>query len=150
MDICARFFNPEFFHWQAADDRLQWVGHWIGWGSLINDRLSILPWLLLVLLVISVICKSRSRTTISLLSAITIIVFTILSLVIACLKKHNLPDAIGFAENEVGRYYYPFFTAWFIGVAAVWFNDGKNEPQQALQPEKNSPELTPQKPKRRG
>lgn len=123
LDVFARFFNPEMFQWQANDNHLQWIGHWAGLSSLVNDKLTVLPWLLLVVLIFSLIYKSRGRLVIGLLSAIILVLFTFLSFVVSCL--HELDSGIFFACNVVGRYYYPFFTAWFLGTAAVWFMDDK-------------------------
>ncbi len=152
LDVFARFFSPEFFHWQAVNDHLQWIGHRNGLGSLVNAQLSILPWFVLVALVITVIFKPKSRVPLAVISAVIIGVFTILSFVIACLKQDDLTDAIDFACNIVGRYYYPFLTAWFLAIATFWFtnNSGNPERQESLPSDKVSPKLTPQKPKRRG
>lgn len=150
LNVFARFFSPEFFKWQAVNDHLQWIGQWGGWGSFANAQLSILPWFLLVVLVASLIFKSQSRKPIAVLSAIVIAVFTILSFVIACLNKTDLSPAIGFACDVVGRYYYPFWTAWFLGIVTFWFAHKENpQEQQTLQAETGSPRLTPQNPKRR-
>ena len=86
---------------------------------------------------------------IAVLSGVVILVFSFLSLVVSCLYYDNLPDSIGFACDTVGRYYYPFFTAWFLGTAAVWFMDEKSQAQPAPAPEQKSPSLAPQKQKRR-
>lgn len=124
LDVFARFFSPSFFHWQADNNHLQWVGQWTGPG-LINDQLAVLPWLLVVLLILTLIYKSRGRLIVGLLSTIVLCLFTFLSFVVACLKKDDLQSAIDFACNVVGRYYYPFFVAWFLGTAALWFTDEK-------------------------
>ncbi|HUA66257.1 MAG TPA: hypothetical protein VME24_10440 [Alphaproteobacteria bacterium] len=139
LDVFARFFNPALFQWQANNNRLQWIGHWTGWGSLVNDQLSVLPWLLLALLILSLVYKSSGRLVIGLLSGIILILFTFLSFVVACLKKDDLQSGIDFACNVVGRYYYPFFTAWFLGTAAVWFMDDK---PTAAAPAEVQPEKT--------
>jgi hypothetical protein len=131
LDVFARFFNPAFFHWQADDNHLQWIGHWTGLSSLVNDQLAVLPWLLVALLIISTVYKSRGRLAIGLLSAIVLVTFTFLSFVVSCLKKDDLQSGIDFACGIVGRYYYPFFTAWFLGVAALWFMQEKPHPQQS-------------------
>src|SRR5262249_6794628 len=55
MNLCARFFSSQFFQWKSDNDHLHWVGQWSGLGSLVNTELFILPWLLLVLLVLTVI-----------------------------------------------------------------------------------------------
>jgi hypothetical protein len=149
-EVFARFFSADFFHWQATATSMQWSGHWSGWNSLLNEQLSILPWLLVVLLVISIIYKSKGRVTIVVLSGIILFVFSFLSLVVSCLYANNLSDAIDFACNTVGRYYYPFFTAWFLGTAAIWFRLETRQSQPALQPEKKLSLIPGQKPKRTG
>jgi hypothetical protein len=150
LNVFARFFSAEFFHWQAVNDHLQWIGQWHGLSSFINPQLSVLPWFLLVVLVTTVVFKPQSRMPIAVLSAVIVAVFTILSFVIACLKLDDLSDGIDFACGIVGRYYYPFFTAGFLAIASFWFANG-NEPvrQQDLQPEKVASQLAPQNPKRR-
>ena len=125
LDIFARFFNPALFQWQANNNHLQWIGHWTGWSSLVNDKLTVLPWLVVALLIVTFVFKSRSRLVIGLLSAIILVLFTFLSFVVSCLKKDDLQSGIDFACNVVGRYYDPFFTAWFLGIAAVWFMNDK-------------------------
>jgi hypothetical protein len=149
LEVFARFFSPDFFQWQANNDHLQWSGHWAGLSSFLNDQISALPWLLIALLVISIIYKSRGRPAIAVFSAVSLGVFSFLALVVSCLQKNSLSEAIAFTLNVVGRYYYPFFTAWFLGVAALWFIDEKSAPEPALQPEKNPSMAPPQKPKRR-
>lgn len=151
LEIFARFFNSKFFHWQPHGQSLQWAGHWIGWNSLLNEQLSFLPWLLIALLAISMIYKSKGRATVAVLSAIILVVFSFLALVVSCLYYDDLQQSIDFASSAdtIGRYYYPFFTAWFLGTAAVWFKDETSQPPPALQPAKK-PSLTPsQKPKRK-
>lgn len=139
MDVFARFFNSDFFHWQAANNHLQWIGRWNGLGSLVNDQLSVLPWLLLVLLIICVFSNSRRRLAAGVLSAVAIFEFTVLSFVISCLPvmQTDLSNVIEFACNVVGRYYYPFFAAWFLGTIALWFPNGPDS-----QPDKK-PALAP-------
>ena len=137
LDFFARFFNPALFQWQANNDQLQCIGHWTGWSSLVNDKLTVLPWLVLALLILTLVYKSRGRLAIGLLSAIILVLFTFLSFVVSCLKKDDLQSGIDFACNVVGRYYYPFFTAWFLGMAAVWFMD--DQPPAAV-PAKVQPE----------
>jgi hypothetical protein len=122
LDIFARFFSPEFFHWQADNNHLQWIGQWSGM-AFINDQLAVLPWLLVVLLILTVVYKSRGRIVVGVLSGIVLCIFTFLSFVVSCLKQDDLPSAIDFACDVVGRYYYPFFTAWFLGTVALWLMD---------------------------
>jgi hypothetical protein len=148
VEVFARFFSSDFFHWQTADEKLQWAGHWAGWNSLLNEQLSILPWLLVVLLAITIIYKVKGRIAILSLSGIILFVFSFLSLVVSCLYAKSLSDAVDFACNTVGRYYYPFFTAWFLGTAAIWFQTSQSQP--ALLPEKKATLTPTQKPKRKG
>lgn len=147
LDVFARFFNPAYFHWQADNNRLSWIGHWTGWSSLVNDQLTVLPWLVVILLVLSFAYKSRGRLIAALFSCIILVLFAFLSFVVSCLNKDDLQSAIDFACNVVGRYYYPFFVAWFLGIAALWFMD-EQERAPAPAPEKMSAGLSP-RPKRR-
>lgn len=148
LEVFARFFTSGFFHWQPAGQSLQWAGRWTGCDSLLNEQLSVLPWLLVALIIISIIFNSKGRLALATLSGIIILVFSFLSIVVSCLYYDDLPQCIDFACNTVGRYYYPFFTAWFLGTAAIGFMDEKTPPPPALQPEPN-PSLAPQKLKRK-
>ncbi|HEY1788440.1 MAG TPA: hypothetical protein VGJ73_09810 [Verrucomicrobiae bacterium] len=153
LEVFARFFSPTFFHWQADGSHLQWAGHWAGWGSLINDQLAVLPWLLVALLILTVIYKSRGRLVVAILSVVVLAIFTFLAFVVSCLHKDDLQPAIDFACSVVGRYYYPFFTAWFLGTAAIWFLDDKQpapEPgSAAVQRDKTAAALSPRGKRRR-
>ncbi|HEX3625969.1 MAG TPA: hypothetical protein VH280_11150 [Verrucomicrobiae bacterium] len=150
LNVFARFFNPTFFHWQANNDQLQWIGHWTGLGSLVNDQLAVLPWLLLALLVLSVVYKPRGRAVIGVLSVVVLVTFTVLSVVVSCLKKDDLPSGIDFACSIVGRYYYPFFTAWFLGTAALWFFEEKQTgaPVAEVEADKTAAVLSPRSKRR--
>jgi hypothetical protein len=36
--------------------------------------------------------------------------------------QNDLGEVIGFSTaGQVGRYYFPFFAAWFLGVVTLWF-----------------------------
>ena len=120
LDVFARFFSPDFFRWQAGDNHLLWIGKWTGLGSFVNDHLAVLPWLMVMLLILTVRYKPRGRLVVGLLSAIVLAMFTFLSFVIACLHTDDLQSAVGFASDVVGRYFYPFFTALFLATAALW------------------------------
>jgi hypothetical protein len=139
LNIFGRFFNSNFFQWQPGNhDHLQWAGKWIGFGGFVNEQLSVLPWLLVILLVLAW-WKRRGRLALGSLTVVIIGVFSVLAFVIACLPhmQGDLSKAIEFSSsNEVGRYSYPFFAAWFLAVAAIWFND-----PQSSQP--SSPPNTP-------
>jgi hypothetical protein len=123
LNVFARFFDAKFFSWQDVNDRLQFTGHWGGLGSLANEQLSILPWLLMALIVITLIFKSRERLTVGVFSGIIIVIFSILSFVIACLRVDDLPGGIDFTIGVVGRYFYPLFVAWFLAIVALWLPD---------------------------
>ncbi len=125
LNVFGRFFNGDFFHWQSVNgDHLQWAGKWAGPASFVNEQLAVLPWLLLVLLGLA-LWKGRGRLALGGLTLVMLLVFTVLSLVIACLPnmQSDLLNLIGFSTaNQVGRYYYPFFAAWFLSVATIWFD----------------------------
>ncbi len=76
LEVFARFFRPVFVQGQANNYHLPFAGLWTGLSSLLNDQISALPWLLIALLIISIIYKSRGRMTIAVLSGVTIAVFT--------------------------------------------------------------------------
>ncbi len=150
LNFFARFFSPQYFQWTANGDHMQWTGQWTGLSSLLNPELSVLPWLLLVVIVLSLIFKPRGRVAIGILSAVILAVVAFLSFVVVCLPHWDMTQLINQACNISGRHFYPFFTAWFLGITALWFaNDKDDAPQEALTPEKKSPELTPPKSKRR-
>lgn len=131
LNIFGRFFSKDFFRWQSPDgDQIQWVGQWFGPSALVNDQLSVLPWLLLALLVFT-LWKGRARLALDCLSLVMVGVFTILSLAIASLPRmqSQVVRLIDFSTaNQVGRYFYPFLAAWFLAVVAAWFDDVDREP----------------------
>lgn len=131
LNIVARFFSSPFFQWTATDDHLQWTGHWTGLSNLVNPELSVLPWLLLVLLTLSLIFKPRGRIAIGALSAVILGVFTFLSFVVCCLPRWDMDLLVNLACNISGRHYYPFFTAWFLGIASLWFMNEETPPPAA-------------------
>ncbi|HSY43721.1 MAG TPA: hypothetical protein VK811_07400 [Candidatus Acidoferrum sp.] len=139
MDVFGRFFNTDFFHWTLKDNiHPQWDGKWMGLSSLANEQMSILPWLLLVLLAFSFWKKRQPRVLLSLTLAI-LGMLAFLPFVITCLSytqsdTPHAPDltyAFPYYNNvEMGRYLYPFLTAWFLGIACVWFaNDQVQSPK---------------------
>ena len=145
LNVSCRFFSPDFFHWSGdSDGRIRWIGHWTGLSSLVNPGLSVLPWLLLFLLAISIWKKTgRARSAIACLSLTIVGVLTVLSIVITCFL--SLQSLEGFhtfgglmvdfsGPGEVGRYYYPFFVAWFLGMIAVWFPQEKTPITQPVEP----------------
>ncbi len=149
MNIFARFFSADFFKWQPNGEHLQWIGQWTGPGSLLNPELSVLPWLLIGLIVLSLIFRPRGRAVLGVLSVVTLGVFALLSFVIACMPHWDLDQMIRQACNISGRHFYPFMTALFLGAVALWFPDEKEElPAEAQLEQKPAQALTP-KPKRR-
>ena len=133
LNFSCRFFDPEFFHWSAdTNGNLKWLGHWTGLGSLINPELSILPWLLLVLAAFTLWKKpGRSRLAIVCLGLATVAFATALAIVTtgylslqAREEVHNFGELmVGFSTSVVGRYLYPFTTACFLGLVAIWLVD---------------------------
>jgi hypothetical protein len=143
LNVFGRFFNSDFFHWLSANgNHLQWAGKWTGPGSFVNEQLTVLPWLLLILLALA-LWKGRARLALGSLTVVMLGVFTVLSFVIACLPamQSDLSNVIDFSTgNQVGRYYFPFFAAWFLAVAVIWFDDPQPSPS-ATAP--NSPRDNP-------
>jgi hypothetical protein len=137
LNVFGRFFSTDFFRWRSLDgDHMQWVGQWTGVSSFVNDQLSVLPWLLLALLAFA-LWQGRARLALACLSIVMLGVFTLLSLVIACLQRMqgDVLKVIDFsAANQVGRYCYPFFVAWFLAATAAWFNDS-DEPETPPSPQ---------------
>lgn len=130
LNFFARFFSPQFFQWKANDDHLQWAGQWTGLGSLSNPELSVLPWLLLAMLLVTLIFNRRGRLTLGWLSGVILVVLVFLSFVIASLSRMqtDLSRVIDMTLNVSGRYYYPFFVAWFLGIVALWFPNKSDLP----------------------
>ena len=137
LNLCARFFNSDAFHWlPGQNDHLQWAGKWIGAGTFVNEQLTVLPWLTLILLALA-LWKGRARLALGSLTVVIFGVLTVLSFVIACLPRMqtDLANVIEFSTgSDVGRYSYPFFAAWFLAVAAIWF-DKPQAPQPASLPD---------------
>ena len=144
LNFFARLFSSSFFTWKDNDGHLQWAGQWSGLGSLSNPELSVLPWLLFALLILSLIFKPRGRILLGILSIVTLGIFAILSFVIASLwnTQQGFQLVIDQTCTVSGRHFYPFFTALFLGTAALWFANQKDEPEPAAGPEAK-PALTP-------
>ncbi len=130
LTVISHFFSPVFFNWEADGNHLRWTGHWTGGSSFINDQLSILPWLILVLLIISIIYKARGRIMLGVLTAVVIATWTFLSIVPGCLAEmHNhLDHSISWSFGAGVRIFDPFFIAWFLGIAALWFPERTGDP----------------------
>jgi hypothetical protein len=128
LNIFVCFFSPKFFSWEADNNHLHWIGQWTGWDSLVNNQLSVLPWLLIALLVFSIIYNSQGRVALLVLSTIVIGLMTFLSFVAACQSENHddLAHSISYTFGSIPRLYGPFFIAWFLGIVTVWFTNDKN------------------------
>jgi hypothetical protein len=152
LQISGRFFNSDFFHWTLENNtHAHWDGKWTGISSLANEQMSILPWLLLVLLAFS-FWKKRQPAALFSLSLAILGIFAFLPFVISCLcytesyTPNTVSLAYGFAyyENvEMGRYFYPFLTAWFLGIAYVWFANDRISPSPKGESSKKEPVQKP-------
>jgi len=133
LNIFCRFFSLDFFHWSAdGNGNLQWIGHWTGLSSLVNPELSVLSWVLLLLAAFSLWKKpGRGRLTVAYLSLVTLAVLTFLTVVTtgylslqALEGVHTFGELmVGFVGTSIGRYFYPFITACFLGIVAIWLID---------------------------
>lgn len=122
LNIFSYFFNQDFFNWTAAGNGgLRWSGHWVGLGGLVNQQFSVLPWLLILVLCLSLWKKNR-RTIILALAVVTMATPTILAFIMGCLP-HLQGDVAQVIANvpTAARIYYPFFIAWFLGLMLTWF-----------------------------
>lgn len=131
LNLGNRFFNKEFFHWTTPDkNHLHYDGHWTGFAGLVNPDLSVLPWLLLSLIALTFWKKPRHRLALGVFLLVVFGQFLVLSIVISCLNvmQANVQQVITFASDVVGRYYYPFFAACFLGVMAIWLVDRTSNP----------------------
>ncbi|MGH8022796.1 MAG: hypothetical protein ACRED1_04395, partial [Limisphaerales bacterium] len=156
LNVFARFFSPQFFHWTADGNHIHWSGHWTGWSSLLNQDLSVLPWLLVGFFIFSAIFRPKARITLAVLSALIAGIFLFLSFVIASLPHWTVSQFVDMTCNVTGRHFYPFFVAYFLGIATIWFSEDTVQPpaaapraQPGLEPLKQAREVSPQKSKRR-
>lgn len=157
--FAGRFFSGTFFHWQLVNtSHVQWDGKWGGPGSFVNDQLSVLPWLLLVLLIIS-FWKKPQRLPLLSLCAVMVAIMAFLTLVLGGVAyiESPTPNTIVYSDEliawnstrDIGRYFFPFFTAWFLATITMWFTD-KTAPQQIPEPEKKvAASLAPKSKKQR-
>lgn len=138
LGLGHRFFNDLFFNWaEAPGGGMQWAGHWEGWSTLANQQLHVLPWLSLLFLGLAFWCR-RGRRAAVLLSLVVLAVCFMLALVITGIAQlyHDSTSMIISTTGEgMGRYYLPFFLAWFLGLVSMWFVEkpsaGRSHPDQA-------------------
>jgi hypothetical protein len=140
VDVVGRFFGTSFFRWQSPDgDHLEWVGHWQGVVSIVNPELSVLPWLLMAIVTLSLLSRREHRLPLGLLTAVTLGVLAFLSLAIACLPETQASvwAVIDYWSGVVPRYSYPFFGAWFVGAMTLWLGrpNGTNHEAHAEAPD---------------
>lgn len=143
LTICNRFFYPNFYTWEPSHGwGLSWTGHLLHWTSFCEPRLLFLPWLTLLLLTLSLWKKERRFAVLS-LTAVVMGVLTILAFVISCLtqRQADLSEAISSNCEPMGRYSYPFFVAWFLGILVTWFADADALPVPATGKSQSAGEL---------
>jgi hypothetical protein len=131
LGIGRRFFSPSFFYWDSPDkDHLHYIGGWMGRNTFAGPELSVLPWILLILLGLTFWKKPAHRLTLGTLLAVILGQIFALSFIISSLrpKQSDLNEVIGFTGEIVGRYFYPFFIACFLGTMAIWLLDRESEP----------------------
>lgn len=131
LNLGNRFFNGDFFRWQPdSQGHLDWIGQWAGFGSLVNEQLTLLPWLLLILVLVA-LWQKRSRPATASLSAVVLGVLVMLALTLSCLPYIQNDPAMLIhysGPDEVGRYSYPFFIAWFLGVMVILMDTWSAKP----------------------
>ncbi len=127
LNIINRFFSFDFFIGKPPME-IMFNGPCNGpIESLVNPELSVLPWLLLFLVGFSLWWKARRRLALATLAGADYCSVHHSSFSISCLPRMqaDVTNVINFSINidSVARYYYPFFTACFLGVLSVWFSD---------------------------
>lgn len=123
VGVVGRFFSRGFFQWGSADhDHLRWLGQWEGPRSLVNPEISVLPWLLAAALAIALRYAPECRGAVVALSGSVVGVLAVLCLAMACLPvmQADVFLVIQYGRGVVGRYCYPFFLAWFLGLMVPW------------------------------
>lgn len=145
-----RYFNHAFFNWDSSDkDHLQYIGHWQGLNSFAGPELSLLPWMLLILVALTFWKKPAHRLALGALLAVVVGELFTLSSIISCLRpmQSSVIEVIGFTSEIVGRYFYPFLTACFLGTMAIWLLENTAKPVPVRKPADatdKSLELTPE------
>jgi hypothetical protein len=126
LGIGYRCFDPAFFAWQSPDnDHLHYVGKWHGRSTFAGPELSVLPWILLPLIGLTFWKRRPHRLALGALLAVIVGQIFALSLIISSLAvmQANVNQVIDFSTQIVGRYFYPFFVACFLGTMAIWLLD---------------------------
>jgi hypothetical protein len=148
LGIGNRFFDPLFFKWDSPDkDHLHYAGKWQGRTTFAGPEVSVLPWILLPLLGLTFWKKPKHRLVLAALLFVIVGQILALSLIISSLAvmQANVNEVIDFSSEIMGRYFYPFFTACFLGTMAIWLVD--SDPAQAAiakSEESNDPAAVPQ------
>ena len=131
LGIGSRFFDLAYFDWNSPDkNHLHYIGTWQGRNTFSGAELSVLPWILLLLLGLTLWKKPAHRLALGTLLAVIIGQLCALSFIISCLAvmQGDLNEVIKFTGEIVGRYFYPFFVACFLGTMALWLLDNESNP----------------------
>ena len=142
-----RFFDGDFFHWNSPDkEHLHYDGQWQGRNTFSGPELSVLPWLTCLLLGFTYWKKRTDRLALSALVAVIVGQFLALSFIITSLgpMQADLNRVLDFSTVIMGRYFYPFFIAGFLGIMAIWLLDHVSMPataNESTQPITEAPEL---------
>jgi hypothetical protein len=158
--IGGRLFNSGFFHWSLVNtSQLRWDGHWMGLASFVNQQYSVLLWLLLIVLAVS-FWRKRQRHALLVLSGVMVCLMTSFTLVVTGVAylESNVPHSFYYQDlfvnwdsgPDMGRYFFPFFIAWFLVILTLWFPEDKppalparqSLPHRALVPQKKSPRFS--------
>ncbi|HUE37574.1 MAG TPA: hypothetical protein VMO20_09300, partial [Candidatus Acidoferrum sp.] len=118
---------------------------------------AVLPWLLVILLVFS-FWKKRQTWPLLVLSAVMFGMMAFFTVVLTgvAYTESDVPNTIDYqslfvdwnGSIMIGRYCFPFFIGWFLGVALLWFPDG-TATRPIPQPEKKIAAPLAPKPKKR-
>lgn len=123
LGIGYRVFDPGFFKWESPDkNHLHYLGKWQGRNTLAGPEVSVLPWIMLPLLGLTFWKKRAHNLALIALLAVIIGEICTLSLIISSLAvmQGDVNQIIDFSVEIIGRYFYPFFAACFLGTLAIW------------------------------
>ena len=158
--IFGRFFNDNYFSWQPdAAGHLHWNGQWLGMASFVNEHNAVLPWLLVILLALSFWKKRAHWLALVSASFVMIALMAFLALILVCLgyTESDVPGTINYTnvfvdwnnDRDIGRYYYPLFTAWFLAIVMLWFPAEKPQPEPVPSPQESLKPPAPKAKRRR-